>query len=65
MNNIKTCPFCNSKAEIHHKFNKYTNAWVVECSNLSCPASYMIGNEFETEEEAIEEWNKRLGKEGE
>lgn len=57
MAELKPCPFCGSKAEIEHKRKLMT--WIVQCSNYSCPASYMIGNDFETEEQAVEMWNRR------
>lgn len=58
MNELKPCPFCGSEATINHKVVLET--WIVECSNISCPASYMIGYDYDTEEEAIEAWNKRV-----
>lgn len=54
---LKPCPFCGGKAEIEYKRNLLT--WIVQCSNNSCPASYMIGADFETEEATIEAWNRR------
>ena len=54
---LKPCPFCGGKADIEHKRNLLT--WIVQCSNNSCQASYMIGADFETEEAAIEAWNRR------
>lgn len=57
MAELKRCPFCGSKAEIEHK--RVLETWIVQCSNQSCPASYMIGADYDTIEEAIEAWNKR------
>ena len=54
---LKPCPFCGSKAEIECK--RYINTWIVQCSNQSCPASYMIGMDYDTEAEAIDVWNRR------
>ena len=54
----KPCPFCGSKAEIEHKRALLT--WIVQCSNTSCPASYMLGMDYDTEKEAIEAWNRRV-----
>lgn len=54
---LKRCPFCGSKGEITYKEGLKT--WIVECSNQFCMASYMIGTDFDTEEEAIEAWNRR------
>ena len=58
---IKPCPFCGSEGKLHHKRNLGT--WIVECSNNSCPASYMIGYDYDTQEEAIAAWNRRNGDE--
>ena len=62
---LKSCPFCGSKAEIECKRN--LNTWIVQCSNFYCPASYMIGADYETEAEAVEVWNHRAesGEDGE
>lgn len=58
MAELKRCPFCGSKAEIEHK--RVLETWIVQCSNQSCPASYMIGADYDTEGEAIEAWNRRV-----
>lgn len=58
MDNLKPCPFCGSEGVINHK--KVLETWLVECSNGSCPASYMIGYDYDTEEEAIAAWNRRI-----
>ena len=42
---LKRCPFCGSKGRIEHKDRLET--WVVECSNDFCPASYMIGMDWD------------------
>ena len=57
MTELKPCPFCGAKAEVRQK--RALNTWIVECSNLLCPASYMIGMDYDTEDEAIEVWNRR------
>lgn len=56
---LKPCPFCGSKAELH-KRDVLDTSYIVECSNGTCPASYMLGWDYETEEEAIEAWNRRV-----
>ena len=58
MIDLKPCPFCGSEAEMRN--TRGLRTWIVECSNPSCPASYMIGNDYETKEEAIEFWNRRV-----
>lgn len=57
MNELKPCPFCGSRAEINHK--EKLDAWIVECTNQRCFASYMIGWWYDTEQEAVEMWNRR------
>ena len=54
---LKPCPFCGSLGEVHKKRNLDT--YIVECTNNSCPASYMIGYDYECIEEAVEAWNTR------
>lgn len=57
---LNPCPFCGSKGELHRKGLEEDNWWVIECTNDLCPASYMIGNKYSSEEEAIEVWNTRV-----
>lgn len=59
MEKLKPCPFCGCPGVINYKNNLRT--WIVECVNSSCPASYMLGMDFDTEEEAINAWNRRKG----
>lgn len=54
---LKKCPFCGSKAELH--YSDKTEEYIVECTNNFCMASYMIGMKYDTEEEAIVAWNRR------
>lgn len=58
MERLKPCPFCGSDGVVSQK--KDLETWIVECSNKRCPASYMIGWDYETEKEAIEAWNRRV-----
>lgn len=58
MEGLKPCPFCGSDGVVSQK--KDLETWIVECSNQRCPASYMIGWDYETEKEAIEAWNRRV-----
>ena len=55
MAELKPCPFCGSKGKIR----ECVGEWIVECENTSCPISYPIGAFFETEEAAVEWWNRR------
>lgn len=54
---LKSCPFCGSKAELHS--NKEYDTHIVECTNSFCMASYMIGMKYDTELEAKTAWNRR------
>ena len=58
MSDLKPCPFCGSTGEIEHK--RVLDTWIVQCSNQECPASYMIGWDYDTAEDAIEAWNRRV-----
>ena len=54
---LKPCPFCGSVGKVEHK--KALGTWIIQCSNNQCPASYMIGWDYDTQNEAIEAWNRR------
>ena len=58
MSELKPCPFCGSEAILREK--KGLGTWIVECLNGRCPASYMIGWDYDTQIEAIEAWNRRV-----
>lgn len=58
MMELKPCPFCGSKASLNEKHE--TGTWIVECTNSTCPASYMIGWDYDTPIDAIEAWNRRV-----
>lgn len=58
MSELKPCPFCGSEAVINHK--QVLGTWIVECTNNSCPASYMIGMDYDTKLEAVDTWNRRV-----
>lgn len=47
------CPFCGGKAEM---LNYSENEWLVHCPKCSG----MVERWRETEEEAIEQWNRRV-----
>jgi len=61
MYTLKSCPFCGSAGIVVDK--QWFGTWIVECTNNQCPASYMIGWDYDTKEEAIEAWNRRLNDE--
>lgn len=54
---LKPCPFCGSKGFLRRK--AVLETYIVECSNGDCPASYMIGMDYDTREEAVDAWNMR------
>jgi len=52
---LKPCPFCGQDARVARQRNEL---WYAECSNYGCVVSNSnIG--FDTEEEAVEAWNRR------
>lgn len=56
---LKPCPFCGEKATLQRYFDAYEEiAFYVTCSGEFCEVS-PITNDFKTEQEAIEVWNKR------
>lgn len=65
---IKKCPFCGSEAEIRDLYVDYWTdnddepikrlRFVCECTGIKCWVSPFT-NAFDTEEEAIEAWNRR------
>lgn len=57
MSDLKPCPFCGSEAVVNYK--QALGTWIVECTNSYCPASYMIGMDYDTKLEAVDAWNRR------
>ena len=56
---LKPCPFCGEEAILKRYFDSYEEiAFYVTCSGEFCEVS-PITNDFKTEQEAIEAWNKR------
>ena len=56
---LKPCPFCGEEAILKRYFDSYEEiAFYVACSGEFCEVS-PITNDFRTEQEAIEAWNKR------
>lgn len=57
MMELKPCPFCGGEAILRN----FDGAdYKCECTNNFCQASYMIGMNYDTEEDAIEAWNRRI-----
>ena len=53
-NKLKPCPFCGAEAEVHKNVFAEGTVYTVECISCSCGLDW-----FDTEEEAIEAWNRR------
>ena len=53
-----TCPFCGKDPEIDHYKIKEIMHWNVSCMNDNCLV-HVETDDFETEEEALKEKNKR------
>lgn len=64
IDDLKPCPFCDSSASIY--FTTYPNgesAYCICCIHEDdCYLNNAIEADFETEEEAIEAWNRRAKK---
>jgi hypothetical protein len=52
--NLKSCPFCGSKAEFYGECDM---VWA-RCSNYDCKAERIC--KFDEPEEAVEDWNQRV-----
>ena len=55
MEKLKQCPFCGSAPMMQHIAYPNTEFWFVKC--ISCCAE--INNPKQSEEEAVNDWNKR------
>lgn len=55
---LKPCPFCRSGGEIVFDEGDCMN-YVPRCRNIECLAHYIYFFGFDTEEKAIEAWNRR------
>ena len=54
---LKPCPFCGDLfIYTHRKNGKYT----IGCNSLNCVCLHTEGKLFNSEEDAIEAWNKRI-----
>lgn len=56
MNKLKACPFCGADARVGCE--KYYNPRVSR--RIICTQCYSSSGWYDTEEEAIEAWNKRI-----
>ena len=58
MAELKPCPFCGGEADCNNNgFMQYGwKKWAVEC-----PMCGVVSHFFDTEEKAIEAWNRRVG----
>lgn len=62
MDELKPCPFCGEQAEVYETpSNGYTI--VARHDDCCCFSNLMWGRGYETEEEAIEAWNRRANDE--
>ena len=58
-NILKPCPWCGRAPILKHEKVGGDNFWSVECKNNDeCPVN-LVTRDFDSEEEAIETWNKR------
>lgn len=54
---LKPCPFCGGEAELKiHLFHKLPSSYGVVCRPCGCETWQF----FQTEEEAVEAWNRRV-----
>ena len=61
MSELKNCPFCGSKAILHTS----NGLWGAACDGMECCIGLLLQSpgccDYETKEEAIEAWNRRVG----
>ena len=59
---LKPCPFCGSAVKIEniHEVDE-SDFYMIACKNESCSASACFGDFSETEDGAVEKWNRRVG----
>lgn len=60
---LKPCPFCGGKPYFYQIYSNGVDSkkvWKVMCENKDCIA---ILNEYDTQEQAAEAWNRRYGHE--
>lgn len=54
---LKKCPFCGGEASLtEHKFQGLTSTYGIVCLDCCCETRQF----FETADEAIEAWNRRV-----
>ena len=64
MAELKLCPFCGSKAEVIKTRSGRNFRYSPGCNTQWCMGHWwMTGKGFETEEKAIEAWNRRADNE--
>lgn len=60
MDELRPCPFCGGKADIHYAYTwGLQNQYEVRCD--LCPCAMGVHG---SEQEAIEEWNRRADQDG-
>ena len=60
-NTLKPCPFCGGEANvIEHRFHGLDSSYGVRCKECKAETHQF----YESEEKAIEAWNRRAGEEG-
>ena len=58
---LKPCPFCGGEADvIEHLFHRLDSSYGLQCKKCKAE-TYQF---YESEEKAIEAWNRRAGEEG-
>lgn len=56
MDELKPCPFCGAEGDINYNYDK---KFAPYCINEDCFLNE-LDHGFETEQEAIEAWNRRI-----
>ena len=61
MENVKNCPFCNEKPELHTPCSNYSNRtfYNLQCENCKAKGRIVKTDDCNTLELAIEMWDER------
>lgn len=61
---LKSCPHCGKKAQLESRETPFLRKtrWFVRCTTSKCPGHPVKAAEYDSKEEAIKAWNRRINK---
>ena len=58
---VKPCPFCgDTHITVDLKNTRYMHGYSIGCQSLRCVCCHSYGRVFETKDDAVKAWNKRI-----